>query len=227
MNASAWIALVTCIAAWLTLAVYVVLGFYAKGQLDEYRKQRREALRPYVVVDFAVDFILEITVANLGARPARDLRFTFSEPLTSTLKDAQAVKSLALRHGIPMLPPGKRYAFVWDSAPARFADGTLCMTYEVTVGYIDDNGTAYEDVYILDLASLSDASIERAPWYGVVKAIDELRREIHKWTDGSKGLLVHARDKDAMARDQQAAYEEWRDARATIAEIPDPNPDEP
>lgn len=213
MDTSTWIALATCVAAWLTLAVYVALGFYAKGQLDEYRTQRRESLRPYVVVDFAVDFILEITVANLGARPARALRFSFSEPLTSTLKDAQAVKSLALRNGIPMLPPGKRYAFVWDSAPARFADGTLCMTYEVTVSYVDDHGTAYQDTYILDLASLSDASIERAPWHGVVKAIDELRRETHKWTDGTRGLLVHSRDKDAMTRMQREEYEAWRVAR--------------
>ena len=125
MDVSARIALATCIAAWLTLAVYVVIGFYAKGQLDEYRTQRHESLRPYVVVDFAVDFILEIAVSNVGARPARDIRFTFSEPLTSTLEDAQAVKSLALREGIPMLPPGKRYSFVWDSAPARFANGSL------------------------------------------------------------------------------------------------------
>lgn len=72
MDTSTWIALATCIAAWLTLAVYVVLGFYAKGQLNEFRSQRREALRPYVVIDFALDFILEITVANVGARPAKE-----------------------------------------------------------------------------------------------------------------------------------------------------------
>lgn len=227
MDAIGWIALATCIAAWLTLLVYVVLGVYAKRQLDEYRTQRRESLRPYVVVDFAVDFILEIAVANIGARPARDIRISFSEPLTSTFKDAQAVKALALREGIPMLPPGKRYSFVWDSAPARFSDGTLCMTYEVTVDYADHQGMQYRDTYILDLASLSDASIERTPWHGVVKAIDDLRRETHKWTDGSRGLLVHSRDKEAMLREQQAQYEAWSAARKGKGDAPELDPDDP
>jgi hypothetical protein len=212
MDASASIALATSVAAWLTLGVYLAIGFYAKGQLDEYRKQRRESLRPYVVVDFAVEFILKITVSNLGSRPARDIHFAFSEPLTSTLDRAQAVKSLALREGIPMLPPGKRYSFVWDSAPARFASGSLCMTYEVTVEYRDDVGERYCDTYVLDLASLSGASIEGPPWQGVIKAIDELRRETHKWTDGFGGLLVHSRDKDAMLQTEREEYEKWRAA---------------
>lgn len=137
------------------------------------------------------------------------------------------MKSLALRDGIPMLPPGKRYGFQWDSAPARFSAGTLCMTYEVTLDYLDTDGTAYQDTYILDLARLSEASIERAPWHDVVKAIDELRREAHKWTDGSRGLLVHSRDKDAMVRAQQAAFEARRDAHAATAEVRDPGTDAP
>ncbi|MGB8021812.1 MAG: hypothetical protein WCF04_11340 [Candidatus Nanopelagicales bacterium] len=229
MDAARWAAL----AAWLTLAVYVVIGFYAKRQLDEYRQERREALRPYVVVDFSVDFIVDLVVANIGTRPAREVRFSFSEPLTSTIGDSSAVRASALREGLPMLPPGKRYAFLLDSAPARFKAGNLCMSYEVAVTYADDHGRSYVDTYILDLASISDASIERTPLHEVVKAVDDLRKEVHKWTDRSSGLLVHARDKDAMLEAESQWLAERRHERQQVAAEAPPeasdtlNPDRP
>jgi hypothetical protein len=226
MDASTRIALATCVAAWLTLVVYVALGFYAKRQLDEYRTQRRESLRPYVVVDLAVGTFVEVTVTNIGARAAHDTRLTFSDPLTSTLSDAPALKSRALREGIRMLPPSKGYSFILDATRARYKDSGLCLTYDVSVEYTDDRGTRYHEPYVLDLAGLSEATMEQTPGHAVVKALEDLRRETHKWTDGTKGLLVHSRDKDGMLRDEQAAYESWQKAQAAATEIPDPNPDE-
>lgn len=189
--------------------IYLGLAFYAKGQLDEYRRVRQDASRPYVVVDFSLTEPMFLVISNIGSSPARNVTFRFSEPLTSTDPNASVLRSRALNEGLPMLPPGKVYEFYWDLAAKRFVSG-LPLTYSVEVGYDDGHGNHYTDEYVLDLAKLSDAAIVKTEAERVAKAIRELRQELHRWTDGTSGLLVHGRDKDAMIARARERSEERR-----------------
>jgi hypothetical protein len=64
-------AAVTAWAAWATVGIYVVIGLFAWRQVREARKLREEQARPFVIVDFEPNFLVYLTVENLGRTMAR------------------------------------------------------------------------------------------------------------------------------------------------------------
>ena len=80
-----WPAVAAC-AAWATVLVYIVLGGFAWRQVHEARRLREEQARPFVIVDFEPDFLVYLTVENIGRTVARDVTIQFDKPLPSTLE---------------------------------------------------------------------------------------------------------------------------------------------
>lgn len=219
-------AVLTAIAAWLTLVVYVIIGFFAKRQLDEYRDERRRLTRPYVVVDFTTTTRIDLVISNVGSTCARDIRTKFSEPLTSTIiPETGAVVAIAFREGegLAMIPPGKSYHFVWDVAPERLRSN-LCMRYTVTVDYKDDHGESFKDCYVLDLMSIANAAAPVDHIAKIASAIGSIQQEVGKWADQSEGLLVHSRDKDRMILDENDRYRRLLAKQRSARSALDPNP---
>jgi hypothetical protein len=50
-SATNWAA-IAALAAWATVAIYIILGLFAWRQVREARKLREEQARPFVIVDF-------------------------------------------------------------------------------------------------------------------------------------------------------------------------------
>ncbi len=68
------------------VGIYVVIGLFAWRQVHEARKLREEQARPFVIVDFEPDFLVYLTVQNLGGTMARDVIIQFDKPLKTTLQ---------------------------------------------------------------------------------------------------------------------------------------------
>jgi hypothetical protein len=101
--------------AWATVALYIVLAIYAVKQVGEARRLREEQARPFVVVDFDVNFLMKLRIENVGRTVARNIRMKFSPTLSSSMRQPWPwERSPLFSEGIPTLAPGK-----WDCRAAR------------------------------------------------------------------------------------------------------------
>jgi hypothetical protein len=185
----------------LTLATYVIIAVYAKVQLDEARTLRREQTRPFVVVDFHVDWVTDLVIENVGQTVAYDVQMEFSPALASTREQPWSWEgSSIMENGIPTLPPGKSIRFSFDSI-IELLKSDLPKRYEVTVTYKDSlRRSLAPDTYVLDLTTYEGSTPPEDGRHELVKEVKELRKEVHKWTDGSSGLIVGTIDRRKQAK---------------------------
>lgn len=215
MDANEWTA-VAALGTWASVVTYGALLWYASRQVKEAGRLRRAQMRPFVVVDIPMDWLFKITIENIGVTVARDVTFEFPVPLASSMpRPWEFEDSSLLQEGVKVLPPRKRYTFFFDSVHQRLAEGVnLPLVYDAIVRYRDEDGYKYEDTYTLDMKSYLGAEFPSKGLPDLVKEVADIRKELKKWSDGGRGLLVHARDKDEMERRQRVAMDERRAARA-------------
>lgn len=211
MNATTWSAIGTCVAA----GASVTLLFYAIRQVGEAKRLRRSQTRPFVVVDTAPDFLIYLTVENIGKTVARNLTFEFPvKPIPVLDPENNDVENAPLfKDGVKVLPPGKRYRVFFDSFNARMENPELPMVYEVIAHYEDDDGYSYHDPFTLDLNSFLHTEPEVAALPKIAAELAAIAKQTQRWSDGANGILVHARDKDQMDERQRLARDARRAAR--------------
>jgi hypothetical protein len=129
---------------------------------------------------------------------ARDVRLSFNEPPEQAIGHNDGYKlanSALLRDGIPSLPPGKTIRTFFDSFIER-REKDLPMTYTVTVAYKDFTGKPMSaGTYVLDLRVYRDLLyMDRKGVHEMAKTLEAIQKEIHKWTEGIKGLRVYTTD---------------------------------
>jgi hypothetical protein len=164
-DASTW----TSVAAWTTAAIYAALLLFAWRQVSEAKRLREEQARPFVVVDFDVDWLTDLTIENVGRTIAHDVRLSFDPSLASTLsKPWPWEESTLFQTGIPTLVPGKRIAVNFDSVISRF-ESDLPLAYRVEVSYRGYGKSRFEDTALPATSSWSGtaASRRRHGWRGL------------------------------------------------------------
>jgi hypothetical protein len=116
--------------------------------------------RPEVILDFdCQEGALYISLRNIGARPAHDVRTTLS-PAIRGLEGRLDLAELPLFRGVPFFAPGKEIRFLLDSSALYFARGEPTRV-TATLEYSDDQGRRFETVIQHDL------EIYRSPAYRV------------------------------------------------------------
>ena len=191
---------------WATVAVYPVLVIYAVKQVREARLLREEQIRPFVVVDFDVDYLTDLRIENAGSILAHNIKVTFDPPLTSTLARPWPWEDSPLFDtGIPTLAPSKSIRVHFDAYIAR-NEQDLDMAYQVTVAYDGYKGKPHNETYTLDLGIYMGTSPPPKGLPELIQSVDKIQNEIHKWTDGISGLRVHAVDNDKRVRRQERPH---------------------
>jgi hypothetical protein len=105
-----------------------------------------------------------------------------------------------LNDPIPTLPPGKRYWVVWDPAIELLKDGVPKL-YRAEVEYESPDGKALgPEEYVVDLEMYRGQAVAEKGLPELVKAVEDLRKEHAKWTDGAKGLFVKWVDRNVHER---------------------------
>ena len=108
------------------------------------------ALRPEIILDFDFeDGALFISLENIGARPAHDVR-TELKPAIHGLGGRQAISDLPLFRSIAFFPAGKRIRFLLDSSAAYFGRNEP-VRLAAHIRYADDQGNRIETVIEHDL----------------------------------------------------------------------------
>jgi hypothetical protein len=202
-DAATW----TALAAWATVAIYVFLGIFALVQVLQARKLREEQARPFVVVDFdPARELFFLVIENIGRTVARNVVVRFDKPLTRSFEGSVELDEAPLfREPIPFLAPGKRIRVAFDTLPRRRERG-LPLAYEATVRYEGPTGRKYGkgESYRLDMGMYAGAAGAEKGLPDLVDEVESIRKELAKWRQGTRGLLVHAVDKRWQDR------REWR-----------------
>jgi hypothetical protein len=108
------------------------------------------ALRPEIILDFDFDDgVLFISLRNIGARPAHDVRTELTPPIRG-LGARQQMSELPVFRGIAFFPAGKQIRFLLDSAAAYFGRGEP-MRVAAHIKYSDDHGNSFDTVIQHDL----------------------------------------------------------------------------
>lgn len=96
-----------------------------------------------------------------------------------------------IRDGISSLAPGKEIRTLFDTAIKREGSG-LPDAYEVVISYADEKGRRrFEETLDLDIGLYRDlGSLVRYDVHDVKKSLDKIRKEMHRWTAGTRGLLT-------------------------------------
>jgi hypothetical protein len=195
-------------AAWATFAILVLTALFAWRQLREAARLRREQTRPFVVIQYEFrDVLIQLAIRNLGKTVARNVKTSFDRPLQSRQFGDERFAEMALfRDGIPNLAPGQEIRVHFDHFPNR-VDGGLPMRYVASIKYDDHEGRALPaDEFVLDLSPYKQAARGPKGLHELVEAVERVRGEMAKWTDGSHGLLVNAVDRARTHRAEERSY---------------------
>jgi hypothetical protein len=177
----------------------------SREQAEREQRLREEEARPLVVVDFEPSpvwgNIINLVVENVGKTLAKNVRFTFDPPLVSSGAGNDGYnfqESNLLKHGIPAMPPGKRFEALFDMSHEHITAG-LPMAYSARVDLQDSHGRQQESLeYVLDLNfRYGVRRVESKGIHDVAKSLKEIERRVDQWTQHHNGLNVWIRDEDA------------------------------
>jgi hypothetical protein len=210
----AWL---TAWAALGTLFVYIALGIFAAVQIMQVRKDRDLRLRPYVVVDFEFHrFLVYVSVRNIGATPAADVRISFDQPLQTVGMSRDPNQASVFTSPIPMVAPGRNIRVTFGASHRLLATDGLPTRYIATASYtsLGKKPKSYADEYVMDLSHYANAAVDPKGVPDIVHELETIRKEIAKWTDGTHGLLAFTLDRAGYVarRDRQ----HWRQEAAAV-----------
>lgn len=219
LSATAWAA----IAAWVTLVVLTTTAILGWRQLREAVRLRQEQSRPWVVVDFDTPnaWLIDLTIQNVGKTTAKDVRLEFDPPPQRAIEEKRSEErgrfadTALVKEGLSTLPPGKTVRAFFDSAIER-KDSGLPDSYSVTVTYTDSAGRGMPpDHYVLDFKALWGIEfVDRKGLHELAESMENLHKEVKKWTHGTSGLHVVT----AGERAYQRRLARWRGVRAPVPE---------
>lgn len=223
LSITAWTAL-AAFAACCTFVVAVVAAWIGLSQIKQARDLRQQEARPYVVVDFDVDWLTYLTIKNIGATAARNVRFSFDPSLASTLHPGTPIDEswAALKRGIPLLPPGKELRSLFDAINARFSDPDLPRRFTMTVTY-DGPAEApgpFSDPYELDLSIYEGTPPKPPAIPEIVKVLTEMQRTIKSWTYSLDGVRVYGVDAQAHEARRRQLVESRSDSPQKATKSP-------
>ena len=134
-SAEEWQAFFAGAAFFLT----VIAATIALLQLTSYLQERREAARPYIVIDYSFRSILmSVQVKNVSGALASNVRLSADQPFSSAMAGRAEVMNRLFSdaYRIRQLAPGLALEWTLDRAPDYFA-GAYPRNYEVTAKYDD------------------------------------------------------------------------------------------
>jgi hypothetical protein len=182
----------------LSTAFVIAAALVGGWQLWESRRSREDQTRPFVVIDFETrKGMIFLAIENVGRTLARNVRFKVTPELSGTLDDLNRAHPWSIgnlkmfRDGIPTLAPNKRIVTLMDSSfqrkPEDYPD-----VYEVVIEYDSASGRKrYSEPITLDLGIYWGLMrVEQKDVDDIHKRLEELVREVKKWTASGGGLLT-------------------------------------
>jgi len=208
----------SALAAWVTVAVAVIVAIIALSQLRLARRLRKEQARPYVAAYMEGtphhERFIDLVVANFGKTMAKDVRLQVTPAPRSSVQGGEP-QDLWLPECIPALAPGQVWRTLWDFFPER-AKADLPSRHEAVLTYTDAQGDRLDPTpSILDWAAYRGRlSVTTYDLHDAAEALREIGKILGTWQeDIHGGLSVFVRDGDTKDERQREQAEALRAAR--------------
>lgn len=226
LTGTGWTAVYTLLTAGLlllavlTVVTAAISAGYAKKQWqiarassEDARRAAVEASRPYVIVSVlpsgASPRLFDLSIRNIGARPALAVRVEIDPPPTrarETDGDVFAAMKM-LNEPIAMIAPGQELRAFWDNHLDRSGRDDLPRTHNVTLAYRDSSGRSYgPERSVLDLGAMDGSKyVGVRTVHDVAKTLEAIRDIVAGASvlsaDGT--LTVEAAVEDRKTRDRR------------------------
>lgn len=190
VEASDWIAigavLVATVAAIISAWQAHIARSSAAGQLALAERVHRESNEPYVIVDVQPrepwSFLFVIVIENVGPTVARNVRITATPELESSLgADVSTELREALARTIPIIPPGRRLVYLFDTN-GRWEAG-LPMVFEFAVEATGPYGPMETTRYLVDLNVLGANIMLERPSKKLEDEVEKVRSLLKSFGD--------------------------------------------
>jgi ABC-type nickel/cobalt efflux system permease component RcnA len=174
----------TALATWALVLTALIAAWVAVHQLKAVRRSHEEEMRPYVVLDFStppeVPTVIDLVATNIGRTVARDVTFVFTPPLRASYDETDyPVSSVRwIAEGIRMMPPGREYRTIFDSA-IQLEDSDVPRRYDVKVKYADSAGRRHEhDEHLQVDLQTNSTYVARLGMHEAVAALRNIDKQI-------------------------------------------------
>lgn len=162
------------------VVVLVVTAVYARTQIVEARRLRREQTRPFVVPSVAIEQreMLVFVLENLGGRPAIDVHVRFDKGPFSTIGGIEELR--LLREPTPTMVPGQRFRVHWEIGFNALADDyPHPKSYNVAVSYHDPDGTPYgPEMHLLDFRIFDGQATGLRGLSDIARTLEQIRQKL-------------------------------------------------
>ena len=181
---------------------------YARAQLSHARQVQKESSEPYVVVDIEPSepgsFVMVLAVTNTGPTMARNVRITVTPELTSAEgADITDMLQRVLARTIPMIPPGRRLTYFFDTSQRFQSD--LPMAFDFTVNAEGPGGTVEPLHYNVDLSVYAEALVGQRPTKFLEERLKKLEKPLVKLAKDYRTV-----NQSAIRAEGQQRIEAWR-----------------
>ncbi len=178
LDATDWAQIVSAIAT-VALAVWAVVTALAnRAAVQEMRESRLAAERPYVVVDLDYETrhpFVDVVVRNEGPRAAKNIEFSFSDPLFNYKGLNVSSEVGYFSHGLAVLAPGAQVPFTIGNRQHAVeifrSHGLDQQGITVTVTYQSLDGKALKDDWNINPARFAGRQLVHP-----TPALDELEK---------------------------------------------------
>jgi hypothetical protein len=194
----------------LQLLVLTGAALVAWRHVGEARRLREEQARPFVIVDFDVEQALfYLSVSNIGATLAKNVRIEITPPLTSSIDSLQAKDLKMLGQGVASLAPGTTIRTLFDTAHQRHGKG-YPDEYVARVQYQDSTERrSFTESLTLDLGVFWNLTrVDRKGLHEIHGELAAIKKTLESWKASGGGLLRASPDEVAQREKQ------WRELRA-------------
>jgi hypothetical protein len=210
-----WIALIAVVVAMVAALISAWQAHIARtsaaGQLALAERVYRESNEPYVIVDVQPrepwSFIFVIVIENVGPTVARNVRITVSPELESSEGNEISFELReALARTIPMMPPGRRLEFMFDTNKRWQSE--LPMIFEFSVDATGPFGPVETSQYTVDLNVLGANIARERPTKTLEDELKKVRQQLKRFGDH-----YEATNRLAIREDVQRQREELQRRR--------------
>jgi hypothetical protein len=196
---------------WAFVLVLVTIGavIAAVVQLRAFLRESEARSRPFVIVDytFSGQVIVNISVKNISASAATNVRLTVDSPFLSTLPDRSEglAKVFNADWSIPLLAPSREIVWTYDRGPNHFAREDFVKSHTVTVTYEDPRVLRgkrrgrYTDTFVLSLEQWSEALAEKDwdnTYWNIANRNEKRMEKIAVAAKSIQDTLTHWGEKD-------------------------------
>lgn len=205
----------------VSTVVYAILTWRL---VSETRKMRQAQTEPIVAIDIRPSELwinlIDVVIENVGLGPAYDIKFDFDNDMK--IRKNKALMDINMfKNGINYLSPRQKIQFFLTSL-LEDTDEKVKTEIKVDITYQNSIGKKIKSHYVLDFSQfLGMSQLGKPPIKGIEKHLENIYRELHSLTFGSRKLKVDIYDRQDREAALREIEEEYGESEQKTEELSD------